>query len=152
MTFVKKYHLSEQEYLAGELSSSVKHECVAGETFAMVGASSAHNLISLNIASQLRLHLKGTPCHAYINDMKVRVAGDYYYPDVLVDCSQISNDAYFVETPILIVEVLSASTKTYDKTFKLQQYKKIPTLQEYVMVEQETALVEVVSRLATTLL
>ena len=82
-----------------------------------------------------------------MNDMKVRVAENFYYPDVLVDCSDIANDAYFVETPILIVEVMSASTKTYDKTFKLQQYKNIPTLQEYVMVEQNTQLVEVVSRL-----
>lgn len=147
MTIASKYQLNEQEYLAGELQSAIKHEFVVGEVFAMVGASSAHNWISLNIASALRTHLKGKPCRPYINDMKVKVAKDFYYPDVVVDCSDISNDAYFVETPILIIEVLSASTRKYDKTFKLQQYKQIPTLQEYVMIEQETQLVEVVSRL-----
>lgn len=61
--------------------------------------------------------------------------------------SDLADDAYFAETPILIVEVLSAFTKSYDKTFKLQQYKKISTLQEYVMIEQNEAIVEVVSRL-----
>lgn len=147
MKNVDKYHLSEQEYLAGEQQSTIKHEFVAGEVFAMVGASSAHNWISLNIASALRTHLKGKPCRPYINDMKVKVAENFYYPDVVVDCSDISNDAYFVETPILIVEVLSASTRNYDKTFKLQEYQKIPTLQEYVMIEQQTQRVEVISRL-----
>ncbi|NAR28267.1 Uma2 family endonuclease [Acinetobacter haemolyticus] len=147
MKTVNKHRLNEQEYLQGELSSQIKHEFVAGEVFAMVGASASHNLISGNIFAELRSHLKGKPCRPYINDMKVKIAENFYYPDVVVDCSDISNDAYFVETPILIVEVLSASTKNYDKTFKLQQYKNIPTLQEYIMIEQETQLVEVVSRL-----
>ncbi|OUY06561.1 Uma2 family endonuclease [Acinetobacter populi] len=147
MVFANKYRLNQQEYLQGELNSNIKHELINGEVFAMVGASSAHNLISGNIFADLRLHLKAKPCRPYINDMKVRIEDNFYYPDVVVDCSQIANDAYFVETPILIVEVLSASTKSYDKTFKLQQYKKIPTLQEYVMIEQDTQLVEVLSRL-----
>ena len=147
MSIANKYRITEQQYLHGELQSQIKHEFVQGEVFAMVGATSAHNWISLNVASTLRTHLKGKPCRPYMNDMKVRIAENFYYPDVLVDCSDIANDAYFVETPILIVEVMSASTKTYDKTFKLQQYKNIPTLQEYVMVEQNTQLVEVVSRL-----
>lgn len=147
MKIANKYHLTEQEYLQGELQSQTKHELVAGEIFAMVGASSAHNVISGNIFAELRAHLKDKPCRPYINDMKVKIAENFYYPDVVVDCSDISNDAYFVETPILIVEVLSASTRTYDKTFKLQEYQKIPTLQEYVMIEQETQRVEVLSRL-----
>ncbi|WP_340600708.1 Uma2 family endonuclease [Acinetobacter sp. HZNU-JH01] len=147
MSIVNKHRLNEQEYLQGELYSQIKHEFVEGEVFAMVGASASHNLISVNVLMALSLHLKGKPCRPYINDMKVKIAENFYYPDVVVDCSDISNDAYFVETPILIVEVLSASTKNYDKTFKLQQYKNIPTLQEYVMIEQETQLVEVVGRL-----
>lgn len=147
MNIANKYRLTEQQYLQGELQSQIKHEFVQGEVFAMVGASSAHNWISLNVATTLRTHLKGKPCRPYMNDMKVRIAENFYYPDVVVDCSDIANDAYFVETPILIVEVLSASTRSYDKTFKLQQYKNIVTLQEYMMIEQETQLVEVVSRL-----
>ncbi|MCB1674136.1 MAG: Uma2 family endonuclease [Moraxellaceae bacterium] len=147
MNFAHQYQITEQDYLHHELQSQIKHEFIDGELFAMVGASSAHNLISLNIATELRTHLKGKPCRPYVNDMKVRIEGNYYYPDVLVDCSDIADDAYFAETPILIIEVLSESTKQYDKTFKLQQYKKIATLQEYVMIEQNNALVEVVSRL-----
>ena len=147
MKIANKYLLTEQEYLQGELQSQTKHELVAGEIFAMVGASSAHNVISGNIFAELRAHLKDKPCRPYINDMKVKVAENFYYPDVVVDCSEISNEAYFVETPILIAEVLSGSTRIYDKTFKLQEYQKIPTLQEYVMIEQETQRVEVLSRL-----
>lgn len=147
MSAVHQYQLTEQDYIAGELKSDIKHEFIDGETFAMVGASAFHNVISINILNALSIHLKGKPCQPYMNDMKVRIYGNYYYPDVLVDCSEVFGDTYFVETPILIVEVLSASTKSYDKTFKLQEYKRIPTLQEYVMIEQDRAIVEVVSRL-----
>lgn len=147
MTIANKHRIDEQEYIQGELNSTIKHELIDGEVFAMVGASVAHNIISGNIFATLKAHLKGKPCRPYMNDMKVRIAENFYYPDVLVDCSQSSMGAYFVETPILIVEVLSASTKSYDKTFKLQQYQRIPTLQEYLMVDQERQWVELRSRL-----
>lgn len=147
MNFAHQYQITEQDYLNNELQSQIKHEFIDGELFAMVGASSAHNLIAGNMFAEIKAHLKGKPCRPYISDMKVRIESNYYYPDVLVDCSDITDDAYFAETPILIIEVLSESTKQYDKTFKLQQYKKIATLQEYVMIEQNKALVEVVSRL-----
>ena len=147
MTIANKHRIDEQEYIQGELNSTIKHELIDGEVFAMVGASAVHNLISLNIAGALHQHLKGKPCRPYMNDMKVRIAENFYYPDVLVDCSKLSSNMYFVETPILIVEVLSASTKSYDKTFKLQQYQLIPTLQEYLMVDQDRQLVELRSRL-----
>lgn len=147
MSFANKHRIDAQEYIQGELNSTIKHELINGEVFAMVGASAVHNLISLNIAGALHQHLKGKPCRAYVNDMKVRIAENFYYPDVLVDCSKLSSNMYFVETPILLVEVLSASTKSYDKTFKLQQYQLIPTLQEYLMVDQDRQLVELRSRL-----
>lgn len=147
MTIANKHRIDAQQYIQGELNSTIKHELINGEVFAMVGASAVHNLISLNIAGALHQHLKGKPCRPYMNDMKVRIAENFYYPDVLVDCSKLSSNMYFVETPILLVEVLSASTKSYDKTFKLQQYQLIPTLQEYLMVDQDRQLVELRSRL-----
>jgi Uma2 family endonuclease len=147
MSSARQHRITELDYLQRELQSDVKHEFIDGEVFAMVGASSAHNLIAGNVHTALNLHLKGKPCRPYINDMKVRVESNYYYPDVLVDCSDLADDAYFAETPILIVEILSASTKSYDKTFKLQQYKKISTLQEYVMIEQNEAIVSLASAL-----
>ena len=113
MTIANKHRIDEQEYIQGELNSTIKHELIDGEVFAMVGASAVHNLISLNIAGALHQHLKGKPCRPYMNDMKVRIAENFYYPDVLVDCSKLSSNMYFVETPILIVEILSASTKSY---------------------------------------
>ena len=72
MKIANKYHLTEQEYLQGELQSQTKHEFVHGEVFAMVGASAGHNLISGNVFAELRAHLKGKPCRPYINDMKVK--------------------------------------------------------------------------------
>ncbi|XID75180.1 Uma2 family endonuclease [Alkanindiges sp. WGS2144] len=147
MSIAYKYHMSEQDYLSSELTSPVKREFIAGEVFAMVGASSAHNLITGNMYAALHQHLRGKPCRPYTNDMKVRIAGDYYYPDVLVDCSELADDDYATHTPILIIEVLSQSTKIYDKTFKRERYQQIPTLQEYVMIEQETAVVEVLRRM-----
>lgn len=147
MSFANKHRIDAQQYIQGELNSTIKHELIDGEVFAMVGASAIHNVISGNVFTSLSNHLKGKPCRAYMNDMKVRIADNFYYPDVLVDCSKLSPNMYFVETPILIVEVLSASTKSYDKTFKLQQYQRIPTLQEYLMVDQERQWVELRSRL-----
>ena len=78
MTTVNKHRLNEQEYLQGELNSQIKHEFVAGEVFAMVGASASHNLISGNMFAELRSHLKGKPCRPYINDMKVKIAENFY--------------------------------------------------------------------------
>ncbi len=81
--------ISEEDYLAGEKVAGVKHEYLAGEVFAMAGASRMHATITLNIASALRVHLRGKPCRTYVADMKVRVKASsvYYYPDVAVTCS-----------------------------------------------------------------
>ena len=145
-TRVMLYPIQPADYLRGEQLSDSRHELVNGEIFAMVGATAAHNLISGNIFGILHQHLKGQPCRSYISDMKVKVADNFYYPDVMVDCSPLADDALFCETPIVLIEVLSASTKAYDKTHKLQQYQQIATLQEYVMIEQDCVRIELVRR------
>ena len=136
--------ISETDYLEGEKLSDIKHEYMNGEVFAMSGAHANHNYIAGNFHTALNVHLKGKPCRPYISDMKVKIASNYFYPDVLVDCSDV--DGYFTETPTLIVEVLSKSTRRMDETTKRMLYLQIPTLQEYILVEQDIVRIEVARR------
>ncbi|MBI5444327.1 MAG: Uma2 family endonuclease [Deltaproteobacteria bacterium] len=128
------------EYLEWEKQSAVKHEYVAGEVFAMSGASDAHVTLSLKLASMLLGHLAGGPCRTYMADMKVKLSPiqAFYYPDVFVTCDErdLSND-YFKEFPRLIVEVLSPSTAAFDRGLKFEHYASLPDLQEYVLMDSE---------------
>jgi len=135
--------ISEEEYLQGELVAEFKHEFIDGEAYAMAGASEAHNLLSLNIASELRNQLKGTPCRTFIADMKVKVANDFFYPDAMVACQRDDDFDYYKQSPVIIVEVLSPSTRKFDKTAKRLKYQNIPSLEEYVLIDQTIAEIEV---------
>ncbi|MDJ0796978.1 MAG: Uma2 family endonuclease [Calothrix sp. MO_167.B12] len=139
--------LTVEEYFQLEQKSEIRHEYVDGEVFAMAGASEEHNLIVTNIIALLRPHLRGTPCRAFVSDMKVQVkvqkADIFYYPDLLVTCDPNDREKYFKTRPILIVEVLSNSNKTTDKREKPINYQSIDSLQEYVLVSQDEIKVEV---------
>jgi len=136
--------ITEADYLAGEQDGQQKHEYIDGQVYAMSGASANHNRLAGNLYGELRQHLKGQPCQAYTADMKVKIDTRYFYPDVMVDCSAV--DGYFTETPIILIEVLSKSTKQTDKTIKLDTYTSIPTLQEYLLVEQDFVEIELLRR------
>lgn len=139
---------SADEYLAREARARVRHEYVAGQVYAMAGASEAHNTIALNLASRLREHLRGGPCRVFISDMKVRVeaADAFYYPDVLVTCDPADAGQYVKERPCLIVEVTSPSTAMIDRREKLLAYRGLPTLEEYVLIDSTAHRVEVYRR------
>ena len=143
---VKQQFISEAEYLAGEKIAEIKHEYIDGEVFAMAGASASHNRISLNVARKFGNHLEGKPCQPYISDMKVKVGTKYFYPDVLVDCSGLNDDSHVTQSPTLIVEVLSKSTRRTDETIKRIAYTQINTLLEYVLIEQDFVDIEVIRR------
>jgi len=133
--------ITESEYLAGELNNKLKHEFADGLVHAMAGASANHNTIAVNMVSEFKMHLKKSPCRPFTSDMKVKTStGNYRYPDVLVVCDDnfVAN-GYATETPVIIVEVLSRSTRQIDEQDKLMEYINIPTLQEYVIVEQDVA-------------
>ena len=153
--------ITEAEYLQGELVAEFKHEFIDGEVYAMAGASEAHNLLSINILSELRTQLKGKPCRVFMADMKVKVADDFFYPDVMVVCQpDIARDGvyvaggtgatneseYYKQSPVIIVEVLSKSTRKFDQALKRLKYQKIPTLEEYVLIEQTIGEIEVFRR------
>lgn len=141
--------ISEEEYLRLEAQSPIRHEYVNGEMFAMTGGTLRHNTIALNIAAALRNHLRDTPCRAFINDVRVRVAktNSYYYPDLLVTCARgaqtMDLSAVTVEDPVLVIEVLSATTEATDRREKLLAYRTLASLSEYVLISQDEARVEI---------
>lgn len=128
------------EYLTLEANSPLRHEFVAGHMFAMTGVSKAHNLISLNVATSMKNHLRGGPCDVFMSDFKLKfsVASDdfVYYPDVMVACDPGKRDDYHTSQPRLIVEVLSPSTRNNDLRDKFVSYRQLPSVEEYVVVEQ----------------
>jgi Uma2 family endonuclease len=149
MKIAQHAQISEEEYLRLEAASRFKSEFVSGHIYAMTGASLRHNVIALNMATNLRAHLRGSPCRAFMSDAKLRVAkfNSYYYPDVMVTCDpryqRVSSGDSMIESPRLIVEVLSTSTEATDRREKLQAYRSLPSLLEYVLVSQESAAIEI---------
>ena len=143
---------SESDYLAYEAQSPVRHEYIAGEIFAMTGASIRHNVIALNLASALRTHLKGTPCRALIEGVKLRLRKEqsYFYPDVMVTCEdrlqELDSQQQIVEAPLVVIEILSPTTEATDRREKLRAYRTLPSLKEYLLVSQEQAQVEIYRR------
>lgn len=144
-----KLYITLEEYIEGEKESNVKHEYVDGQVYAMAGASDKHNRISLNIAARLNNRLSGNRCETFVSDMKVVIEEILsYYPDVMVTCDDPIPDAYYRTEPCLIIEVLSPSSERIDRYEKLTNYRRIETLQEYVLVAQERMQVEVYRRQA----
>lgn len=153
MWSAKDLAISEQDYLDGEQVASVKHEYIDGQVYAMAGASKTHGILVLNLASLLRNHLRGKPCRSFVADMKVHLANSrrYYYPDLAVTCDprdlgKQTPSEYYLEHPSVIVEVLSPTTERKDRFEKLVAYRDLPSLVEYVLVDQQRQWVEVFRR------
>ncbi len=138
--------ISEEDYLQGELLAETKHEYIGGQVHAMAGASENHNLLSVNIATELKTRLKGTPCRIFIADMKVKVGANFFYPDVMVVCQEDNDNEYYKTAPVIIIEVLSKSTRRFDQTDKRLRCQRIPTLKEYVLIEQDKGEIQVFSK------
>jgi len=145
-TVIQTSSISTEEYLQGELTSEVKHELIDGQAYAMAGAHANHERISVNVLTEFSLHLKNLPCEPFGSDMKVKAGLNFFYPDLSIDCDFDESQPYFTETPIIIVEVLSKSTRKIDQTIKRRAYLNLPSLQEYVLIEQDFVDVEVVRR------
>ena len=137
------------DYLEWEQRQPERHEYVRGEVFAMAGTTDRHNEVSGNFYTLLRQHLRGTPCRVYIAEVKVRVeAADCgFYPDVQVTCAESDRaDRLVKRSPVLVVEVLSDSTATFDVGDKFAAYQQLDSLQEYVLVDQERIRVQIYRR------
>lgn len=139
--------LSPEDYLAAERVAVVKHEYVGGQVHAMSGASMAHNRVVHNWHEVLGRHLEGHTCEVVGADMKLRVASDvFYYPDVMVCCEPISDNADYTESARIVIEVTSASTRRIDEREKAQAYWRLPSIEAYVLVAQDVMWVRVLRR------
>lgn len=134
--------MTADEYLAFEREAEFKHEFVGGQIYSMAGASRKHGLISGDVFADVKRHLRGKPCEAFINDMKVHIIPGsdeiFYYPDIVVTCDERDRTtAHHIAHPKLVIEVLSPTTDRIDRREKLFAYMQIPELEEYVLIEQD---------------
>jgi Uma2 family endonuclease len=134
-----------------ELAQS-KNEYVDGWIRAMSGATLRHNMVSVNALVSLATLLKGNPCRPFNSDTKVRIdrAGmkRFYYPDLQVVCKSNEPTSVFQDQPVLIIEVLSPSTRRYDLDEKMAAYLTIASLEYYIALEQHQPIAIVMSRTA----
>jgi Uma2 family endonuclease len=147
MSSVPKRLLTAQEYLAQERLANFRSEFFRGETFAMAGASWEHTLIKDNMARQAGNQLNNGPCRVLTSDLRVKVdaTGLYTYPDILIVCEepQFEDDVFdTLLNPRVVMEVLSDSTEKYDRGDKFSHYRRLPSVQEYVLIAQDRPLVE----------
>lgn len=138
--------MSLADFLVWEETQPERHEFVRGEVFvrgdvsAMVGARRVHGIVSLNIAAGLKSLLRGSRCQVFTESMKLKVSDDVlFYPDVFVTCdpADLRTDVLF-RAPTVVVEVLSDSTQSYDRGQKFTWYRRLPSLQEYLLVDPDT--------------
>ena len=143
----KRRLLTEQEYLLIERRAERKSEFYRGEMFQMAGATRAHILITANLSRLIGNQLQNKPCEVYPNEMRVQIpSGLHTYPDVAVVCGPPKfHDNQFdtLLNPLLLIEVLSESTQDYDESFKVPEYRRLPSLREIVLVNQEMPYVEI---------
>ena len=143
----KPRKLTAREYLAIENAAEFKSEFFDGEMFAMAGASAAHCFIRDNVNFEIRKRIDGGPCRMASSDLRVKVnpTGLYTYPDIVIVCGNPEldpDDPNTLVNPRVLVEVLSPSTEHYDRTIKLDHYRKIDSAREYVLVSQDEPRVE----------
>lgn len=142
--------LTHEDYFRLEQDDDWRYEYLAGEVFAMAGGSESHALIAANTLGALIAALRGRPCRVYGSDMKLRIAqlDKFCYPDLMVLCESGRRTPRYVEGPRLIVEVLSASTESYDRGLKFEHYRRIPELGHYLLLNQERPHAELFTRSA----
>lgn len=145
------------EYLAIEAESDQKHEFCDGVVLplivAMAGGTAAHADLSMQVGAVLATKLRGRPCRPYTSDLKVIIEATSLatYPDISVICGPIESapyDPHNATNPTVLVEVLSPSTEAYDRGEKFSHYRRLPTLQDYVLVSTQRAQIEVFHRAA----
>ena len=143
-----KPNLTFDEYLAIESKAEYKSEFVNCQMYAMAGASPEHNLIVINVGSELRAQFKNRPCRVYASDLLLKIPEkeNGRYPDLTVVCgqSQFYNNPHIdaLLNPTLVVEILSPSTENYDRGVKTEEYRSIPSLKEYLLIAQDRCHVE----------
>ncbi|MGH8229112.1 MAG: Uma2 family endonuclease [Steroidobacteraceae bacterium] len=134
-------HLTLEEYDQLEENSPVRHEYINGVLYAMSGASIAHNCLAGNLFAAFHAHLRGSPCKAFTADQQLHMKSGadeiIYYPDVMIACQRDQWTRNKVRNPKLVVEVLSPSTREIDRREKSLNYRRTPSIEEYVIAAQD---------------
>ena len=151
MSSVPHQHYSFAEYLARERVADYRSEYFQGEIFAMAGGSRRHAIICDNLVGRMLEKLRGGPCRPFSSSLRVKVeaTGLATYPDLSIVCGKAQFDDRENDTllnPRLIFEVLSPTTESYDRGRKFNNYKQIPTLEEYLLISQTDPRVERITR------
>lgn len=147
----KPLRMSEAEYLEFEEQSEIRHEFVNGKVYAMAGAEWEHVMIAQSTSSALYAQLRGKGCRVGTNDLRLKVASkkvSYRYPDIMVICAEPNfvENRKIIDNPILIIEVLSPSTALEDRNAKLEEYRALDSVQDYMLVSVDEPKVELFSR------
>ncbi|MET0393532.1 MAG: Uma2 family endonuclease [Chitinophagaceae bacterium] len=142
-----KKQFTVEEYLDYENASPEKHEYYQGEIFARAGASNRHNLVFSNLFTELGIRLKGKKCRPYGSDLRTHIPENtlFTYPDISIVCGDIINSPRDKDSntrPVVIIELLSSSTRSYDRGEKFMLYRAIPSLKEYILVDTESVHIE----------
>lgn len=148
MNQAKLKALTEDEYLALEAESAVRHELVGGCVYAMAGAEVKHNRIALNLATRLNIATQDSECQVFISDIKLRADAfpTYYYPDIMLVCDPSDDDPLVKTRPCLLAEILSPSTEAIDRREKLVAYQRLSGLREYLLLSQDAPRIEIYRR------
>jgi Uma2 family endonuclease len=140
-------YYSPQEYLELEVNSEIRHEYINGLIIAMTGGTPNHNQLALNFSGTLNYLLKRQPYQVFVTDQRLWIPSRkiHTYPDIMVVKNPLEYEEGRTDTlvnPVMIAEVLSKSTKGYDRDEKFAAYRTIPTLQEYILIDQYTMHIE----------
>ena len=144
-------YISIEEYFARDDTAEHRSEYYRGDVFAMAGGTPNHNRITVNLSSLLNAQFLGGPCEAFSIDLRVQVAKDthYTYPDVVVVCGELEfadGRSDTITNPVVIMEVLSESTRDYDRGTKFTAYRGIETLTDYILIDQNAVHIEYFSK------
>lgn len=146
---VKRYWTLE-EYLAYEQETGIKHEFIDGEIYAMSGGTDKHSLIAINCTTEISYKLRGKPCRTYNSDMRVKITDiKYVYPDFSVVCgkAEFADEKHtMLINPTFVAEVMSPSSADYDRGTKSEFYRSLPSVQAYLLLDQERAFAQLYTR------
>ncbi|PSB03323.1 Uma2 family endonuclease [Merismopedia glauca] len=142
---IERFFMSPSEYLAWEEQQIYKHEYLNGEAYAMSGGTLGHNQVAVNLVAMLRSYLRGRGCKVFVNDVKVQVTikGPYFYPDLVVTCEERDFQSQkLIRHPVLVIEILSPSTESFDRGEKFRQYRQMSSLKDYILIDPQKINVE----------
>ena len=138
--------MTPEEFLAWEATQELKWEFDGFQLVAITRGTDAHGAIQANVITALTVRLRGKSCYVRGPDIKVQTGPGYRYPDAFVSCTPVARDATVAADPVVIFEVMSESTARTDRTTKLVEYRSLPSVLRYVMLEQDQALATVFTR------